>query len=118
MSADPISQREFDTYVKVTSKAIQAIQRQGQQTLDLLKELVINNNHKHDDTAKEIKEIKIDIVNLKEKAKAGSNIDKFWLTIGKYLIYVLIGALTVIGGYYGKELVSPQKQEVKKVIAQ
>ena len=66
MSADPISQREFDIYVRTTSKAIQAIQQQGQKTLELLQELVINNN----DTAREIKKIKIDIVKLKEKAKA------------------------------------------------
>jgi len=125
MSAEPISQREFDAYVrasaetnKTTSRAVLAIQKSGQETNNLLKELVIQNNHWQAGTDKEIKAMKVDIVDLKEKAKAGLSIDKFWLTIKKYLIYALIGAVTVIGGYYGNKIVNPEKQEAKKVVIQ
>lgn len=118
MSAEPISQREFDTYVKTTSKAIVAIQEQGRETLDVLKELIIINNHKHDDTAEEIKIIKTDIVGLKEKADAGSSIDNFWLTIKKGLIFIVLGALAAVGGYYGNKLVAPEDQKPKQVIVE
>lgn len=106
MSADPISRPEFDLYLKMnaesnqaTSKAIEAIQSQGQQTLDVLKEYTIHNNVKHDETNKRIIKLFEKQKTLEEAVEANSKITEFWKSVKKYAAFVLIGGLTVYGGY-------------------
>jgi len=105
MSGDPISRPEFDLYMKMsaesnqqTSRAITAIQEQGQETLAVLKEYTIHNNHKHDETKAEQVKQAIKIRNLTEAVKANTNVSKFWRTVQKYGKYIVIGGLTVLGG--------------------
>jgi len=122
MSADPISKREFDLYMKMnsetnktTSKAILAIQKQGQETLDVLKEYTIHNNHKHDETNKRIIDLATKQEKLSEAVAANSRVTSFAKKIEKGVLVVVLSALAVIGSYYGNKLVTPQHQEAKKV---
>ena len=118
MSAEPISQREFDIYVKVTSEAIQAIQKQGQETLDVLKEYTIHNNVKHDESNKRITNLAVELQSLSEAVMANSKVTSFAMTIKKGLVIFIIAAITASGGYYGMKIVNPEKQEAKKVVVE
>ena len=109
MRDDPISRPEFDLYLKMnaesnqaTSKAIEAIQTQGQQTLDVLKEYTIHNNVKHDNTNARLIKLFEKQKTLEEAVDANSKITEFWQTVKKYAAFVLIGGLTVYGGYLAK----------------
>ncbi|MBL4664302.1 MAG: hypothetical protein JKY22_12295 [Flavobacteriaceae bacterium] len=82
-----------------TAEAITAIQKQGQETLDVLKEYTIHNNVKHDKTNVRIVELYERQSAIEEAVKANTSITDFWRTVKKYATYVLIGALTVYGGY-------------------
>ena len=90
---------------QATSKAIEAIQSQGQQTLDVLKEYTIHNNVKHDETNKRIIKLFEKQKTLEEAVEANSKITDFWQTVKKYAAYVLIGGLTFYGGYLVKHYI-------------
>lgn len=105
MKGEAIKRPEFDLYMKMnaesnraTSKAVTAIQKQGQETLDVLKEYTIHNNHKHDETNKRVTHQGQEINVLKEVVAANEKITSFWNTIFKYSKYIVIGGLTVYGG--------------------
>ncbi len=105
MNGEAIKRPEFDLYMKmnaesneVTSKAVAAIQKQGQETLDVLKEYTIHNNHKHDETNKRVTHQGQEINALKEVVAANDKITSFWNTIFKYVKYIVVGGLTVYGG--------------------
>jgi len=100
-----IKRPEFALYMKMnaesnrtTAKAVTAIQKQGQETLNVLKEYTIHNNHKHDETNKRVTHQGEEITVLKEVVAANEKITSFWNTVFKYLKYIVIGGLTVFGG--------------------
>ena len=112
MSGEPISRPEFDLYLKMnaesnqsTAKAIEAIQMQGQETLEVLKELIIHNSVKHDNTNERLIKLFEKLKTLEEAVEANSKITEFWQTVKKYAAYVLIGGLTVYGGYLVKHYI-------------
>lgn len=130
MSADPISQREFDAYVRTsakinetTSKAVLAIQKQGQETLNVLNELVIVHSHHNQetnkriiDTNKRIDKVVITQGKQQEAISANSSLTDIYVIGKKGFIVFLLAAVAAVGGYYGMKVVSPEKQEAKQVV--
>lgn len=126
MKGDPILRPEFELYMKMTaessgaiSKAVTAIQKQGQETLDVLKEYTIHNNHKHDETNKRI----IDLAKRQDKTDEAVKANSEVTRAAKYLKWaigiVLAGALTAYGSSLYNNIsikpINPEKQEAKKV---
>lgn len=110
MSADPISRPEFDLFLKmnaesnkVTSDAVAKIQIQGQETLDVLREYTIHNNHKHDETNKRIVDLAKKQSEIKEAVDANTKISSFWYTVKKYALYFVVAALTAFGGLWAND---------------
>ena len=95
MSAEPISQREFDTYVKTTSEAIVAIQEQGRETLDVLKELIIVNDCPKQELI--INHPQVKIFNFKKRFKTvgGKRNEVERLQRQKKLLSTLLGSSVV-----------------------
>lgn len=105
MSEERVSRAEFDLFIKMNSEtndrisnAITAIQEQGQETLNVLKEYVIHNNHKHDTTNDRIISLALEMKDLREAVVANAKITQFWSFVGRYIKYIAIGTLTAIGG--------------------
>jgi len=112
LSGEPISRPEFDLYLKMTTessqataKAIEAIQIQGQETLEVLKELIIHNSLKHDNTNERLIKLFEKQKTLEEAVEANSKITEFWQVVKKYAAYVLIGGLTVYGAHLVKHYI-------------
>ena len=68
-----------------------------------MKEYTIHNNHRHDKTNDRITALAKDLGEVKEVVRAGAEVTRFWSTVGKYGKYSLIGGLTALGAYFGKE---------------
>lgn len=107
MKDEAIKRPEFDLYMKMnaqsnrtTAEAVTAIQKQGQETLNVLKEYTIHNNHKHDETNKRVTHQGGEITILKEAVAANSKLT----SIANKIIWgggiVLAGAL----GTFGKDV--------------
>lgn len=132
MNAEPISQREFDAYVRTSSKtnertseAIIAIQEQGQETLNVLNELVLVHNHHNTETNKKFVDANKridDVIATQEKQseaiKANSSVTDIYVIAKKGLIVFLLAGVAALGGYYGMKVVAPEKQEAKKVVVE
>lgn len=124
MSGEPILRPEFDLYVKMsaesnekTSKAIESIAeshkeaiKESRETNQILKEYIIHNNHKHDETNKRITALAKKFNKIEEVVKANADVVSWGKTIKKGVIILIAGALTAMGGYYGLKVVDEPKQ--------
>ena len=73
--------------------------------LEVLKELIIHNSVKHDNTNERLIKLFEKLKTLEEAVEANSKITEFWQTVKKYAAYVLIGGLTVYGGNLAKHYI-------------
>lgn len=124
MSGEPILRPEFDLYVKMsaeanekTAKAIESIAeshkesiKESRETNQILKEYIIHNNHKHDETNKRITSLAKKLNKVEEVVKANAKVTSWANTMKKGVIILVAGALTAVGGYYGLQIVDEPKQ--------
>lgn len=128
MSDKPISQREFDQHVKRTTRAIEKIATSfdqlasdGQENNRILREYIITNNNKHDQTANDISRLGNRVTNIalnqKEDRENLANLAKVTNIISplKWLFVLAIGAAaTTYGGYQMKAFLDNKKPEIQK----
>lgn len=104
MKGDPILRPEFDLYVKMTAEAMKSIAESNKESLtesretnQILREYIIHNNHKHDDTNKRITSLAKEQNKLKIAVEANSKVTSFAITIKKGALIIAGGGLTAIG---------------------
>lgn len=121
LSDEAIKRPEFDLYMKTTTEAIASIAestkesaKESRESNQILREYIIHNNNKHDETKKQVTHQGVEITSLKEAVAANKKITSFWLTIWKYVKYIIIGGLTAYGVYLADGMV--EKPDNKTVI--
>lgn len=104
LKEEVIKRPEFEFYVKMTAEAIQTIAKSSKESAkesresnQILREYIITNNQKHDDTSKRITNIAKEMHIIKEAVDASSKVTSFWSTVHKYTKYIIIGGLTALG---------------------
>lgn len=129
MSGEPIYRPEFDLYVRMsaeanekTSKAIESIAeshkesiKENRETNQILREYIIHNNQRHDETNKRLTAQGKEMAELKELVKANSKVTAFALSAKKGIALIIAGALTAAGGYWSVQAISDEKKPDKQI---
>lgn len=85
--------------MKITSEA----SKQTAEAITNLTEYTIKHDGEHIEINRRMTDQGKMLVALNEAVLANQQVTNFWKTIGKYGKYSLIGALTALGAYFGKE---------------
>ncbi len=106
MNEASITRPEFDRYVQMTAESTKSIAesiaeqaKESAETNLILREYIITNNHKHDQTATEIEHIKEKARKLKDAVEANTQVIKITKPIKWALIIVLTGSLMAYGAH-------------------
>ena len=103
MSAASVARAEFDLWVKISSESSATTATAIKQ----LTEYTIHNDHNQQENNKRFINLAEEQQKLKKAVAENTKVNSFWITIKKYLIYVLIGGLTVFGGIIANEYLAP-----------
>lgn len=104
----PVMRPEFELYVKMTAEAMTSIAKsteesakESRESNQILREYIITNNHKHDETGNRITSLAKKMSRIEDAVKANSKVTNFAMTIKKGIVIIVVSVLGAVGTMIG-----------------